>query len=617
MGQWGAFGYAQSGWTAAQILDHFYANTTPDVIDPNGDMTVRLTKFDGIDLITEQEKGHLQVTQGASTIVGPGGGQLAVRVHRNGPNSFRVDTAPNCGGPWTAVRDGLPSSVIVSPTQPDTDHTEMLQACEAGGSRWVRGSLWAVEGENSIRTVNHVALDKYVQGVVPRESPSTWPAAALQAQAVAARSYGWSENRYGYAKTCDTTACQVYGGVAFQGGGPFTDLEQPSTNAATTATAGGIRRLNGGVARTEFSSSTGGFSAGGTFPAVQDDGDATGGNPNHTWTASIPVATIQSQYPSIGQLSAVDVTQRNGLGDWGGRVVTLVLRGTSGNQTLSGDQFQAAFGLKSNWFTVVNNPSGGLVGYWVVARDGGVFTFGNARFYGSTGNMRLNQPVVGMAAVPGGTGYWLVASDGGIFSFGPGAQFYGSTGSMRLNKPIVGMAAAPGGGGYWLVASDGGIFTFGPGAQFYGSTGAMRLNKPIVGMAPTPTGRGYWLVASDGGIFTFGDAGFFGSTGSLKLNQPIVGMAARPQSDGYWLFARDGGVFTFGGAGFQGSMPGIGAAGPAAGGRATATGGGYLLVTADGRVYPFGDGPNFGGVRDQVANYTGTALGIDALAGSG
>ena len=100
-----------------------------------------------------------------------------------------------------------------------------------------------------------------------------------------------------------------------------------------------------------------------------------------------------------------------------------------------------------------------------------------------------------------------MASDGGIFTFGD-AGFFGSTGGTQLNRPIVGMAPTPTGHGYWLVASDGGIFTFGD-AGFYGSTGETQLNRPVVGMAPTPTGHGYWLVASDGGIFTFGDAGFY------------------------------------------------------------------------------------------------------------
>ena len=67
---------------------------------------------------------------------------------------------------------------------------------------------------------------------------------------------------------------------------------------------------------------------------------------------------------------------------------------------------------------------------------------------------------------PGGGGYWLVASDGGIFSFGD-ARFYGSTGNIKLNAPIVGMAADSSTGGYWLVGSDGGIFS--EGAPFYGA----------------------------------------------------------------------------------------------------------------------------------------------------
>ena len=125
-----------------------------------------------------------------------------------------------------------------------------------------------------------------------------------------------------------------------------------------------------------------------------------------------------------------------------------------------------------------------------------------------------------MAATPTGDGYWLVASDGGIFSFGD-AAFYGSTGDLTLNQPIVGMAATPTGDGYWMVASDGGIFSFGD-AGFFGSTGAITLKKPIVDMAATPTGEGYWLVAEDGGIFTFGNAAFKGSTGAMKLNGKII-----------------------------------------------------------------------------------------------
>ena len=224
---------------------------------------------------------------------------------------------------------------------------------------------------------------------------------------------------------------------------------------------------------------------------------------------------------------------------------------TYGNQPFCGST--GSIFLNQPVVGIANTADAG--GYWTVARDGGIFSFGDATFYGSTGSIHLNQPIVGMAATPSGHGYWLVASDGGIFSFGD-ATFYGSTGSIHLNQPIVGMAATPSGHGYWLVASDGGIFSYGD-ATFYGSTGSLHLNRPIVGMAATPSGHGYWLVASDGGIFSYGDATFYGSTGSTRLNQPIVGMAATSSGHGYWLVASDGGIFSYGDSTFYGSTGSI------------------------------------------------------------
>jgi hypothetical protein len=83
----------------------------------------------------------------------------------------------------------------------------------------------------------------------------------------------------------------------------------------------------------------------------------------------------------------------------------------------------------------------------------------------------LNKPACAIERTPSGNGYWIFAEDGGVFSFGD-AQFYGSAGSLPLNKPIVGATVAPNGDGYWLVAADGGVFAFGPGAPFHGSAAA-------------------------------------------------------------------------------------------------------------------------------------------------
>ena len=120
-----------------------------------------------------------------------------------------------------------------------------------------------------------------------------------------------------------------------------------------------------------------------------------------------------------------------------------------------------------------------------------------------------------------------------IFAFGS-ATYFGSTGSMLLNYPVVGIAATADGKGYWEVASDGGIFSFGD-AAFYGSMGATILNRPVVGIAATADGKGYWEVASDGGIFSFGDAVSYGSEGGSPLAHPVVGIATIVGGGGYLL----------------------------------------------------------------------------------
>ncbi len=218
-------------------------------------------------------------------------------------------------------------------------------------------------------------------------------------------------------------------------------------------------------------------------------------------------------------------------------------------------------------------------GLWLVASDGGVFAFGSAGFYGSTGSVPLNQPVTGMAVTADGRGYWLVASDGGVFSFGD-ANFYGSMGGSHLNSPIIGIAVSPDGSGYWLVGADGGVFAFGD-ARFAGSTGGMTLHAPIEGIAGNGTG-GYWLVAADGGVFSYGGAVFLGSMGGTRLDAPVAGIARSPGGSGYWLAGADGGIFAFGDAAFHGSLVNAGMAPqqnyPIGSIAATPDGSGYWLL---------------------------------------
>jgi SpoIID/LytB domain protein len=592
MGQYGALGYALApfNWTYTQILGHFYSGTVRAVVSSTQLVNVRLDELDGATSVR---------------FSAPPGGQLYL--------------------------DGRPaaSPAIVSRTSADQTVTARQGSVAVDvqvSGPWSTGAARSFVGTVVVKAAvaqvwNVLPLDRYVEGVVPRESPASWPLAALEAQAVAARSYALSHLGSSPPTVCDTTACQVYGGDPTQ----YPNSDSANSNAAVTQTAGQI--LEWGVdappgfgatqpALTEYSSSTGGYTAGGLFPAVVDLGDATPSNPNHSWTQSVPTSTVQAAYGgTVGTLQSIVVTQRNGLGDLGGRVLQLVLTGSAGRVTLTGNQFAAVARLRSNWFSVANalGSSGGIDGYWVVASNGAVYPFGSAVNYGSMVGRRLNAPVIGMATTFDGGGYWLVAGDGGIFSFGD-AHFYGSTGNIRLNRPVIGMAPTPDGRGYWLFAGDGGVFTFGD-ARFYGSTGNIRLNQPVVGMTATPDGRGYWLVATDGGVFSFGDARFFGSTGNVRLAQPVVGMVATGTGQGYWLVGRDGGVFTFGNARFVGSLPGEGIRDTVTSVAATADGGGYLLSGAGGRVYTFGDAPFFGDPASGVPGWNSVALGVFAKRG--
>jgi SpoIID/LytB domain protein len=356
MGQYGAQGYAGFGWTSASILDHFYSNTVAAALAPNQQMSVRITSLDGLDVaITSQSE--FQVDQ---YVMQPG---QAVYFRTDGAGNYFIRGATGCGGSL------LPEVQVAGPVfatsragDPGNDLTKMLSIC--GGNTY-RGALAFIleAGSPPIEhTVNLVGLEDYLRGVVPRESPSWFASAALQAQAVAARSYSMGEGgeggqRYAYAKTCDSTACQVYGGAAVNG----TRLETASTDAAIAQTAGLVRRFgDGSLARTEFSSSTGGWTAGGVFPAVPDDGDSVASNPNHNWVKSLSTSALASYY-AVGSFVDLQITQRNGFGDWGGRPTKVAIVGTTKTVTVTGAQFQGNQGLLSDWFTTDASNGPGAV----------------------------------------------------------------------------------------------------------------------------------------------------------------------------------------------------------------------------------------------------------------
>jgi len=383
LSQYGALGYAINfGWSATQILDHYYGGTVSSTAPPS-DMTVRITALDNQQTAVVHDEGAA-VVEGYTPAPGQPAAWRALVAREFAQGHYRVwgrvdgnvcpGTGDNLDDPaagWSVVIADQPTSVTFRPladTSGSGDPSDLLGLCEpaTGRVRYYRGSLRAIN--NSVganRTVNQVPLEQYLRSVVGGEVSTGWAALgngngaeALRAQAVAARSYGLSENKESIAKTCDNI-CQTYRGAGYRSGvgGAFVAQEFAQTDAAVAATAGVVRRYGsdaGAIAYTMFSSSSGGFTAQNPFgfTPVVDEGDAVAGNGGHTWTKTIDSSTIEQAYPTIGTYTRITVTSREGNGEWGGRVLSMNVTGTNATVTVTGAAFRSALGLKSSWFQV-------------------------------------------------------------------------------------------------------------------------------------------------------------------------------------------------------------------------------------------------------------------------
>ncbi|MHB8293754.1 MAG: hypothetical protein ACYDH5_03855 [Acidimicrobiales bacterium] len=252
----------------------------------------------------------------------------------------------------------------------------------------------------------------------------------------------------------------------------------------------------------------------------------------------------------------------------------------------------------SRFVGIAATPSGG--GYWLAQAGGGVFTFGNAAFYGSlqSEHVTSSAPITGIAPTPDGRGYWLVAANGAVFSFGD-ARYYGSLPAKRLSPlgEIVGITPTSNGQGYWFVGADGGVFSFG-NAPYYGNA---QDGVPKVGLLSTPGAKGYIIPTAVGiAADRSGDAAptspSYVGRGPIPLRTLLSGAAMNPNGTAYREVGTDGGVFDFGGAAFYGSLPamGIKPAAPIVGIARTANGNGYWLLGADGGVFSFGNARFYG-----------------------
>ncbi len=210
-------------------------------------------------------------------------------------------------------------------------------------------------------------------------------------------------------------------------------------------------------------------------------------------------------------------------------------------------------------------PTADEGGYWLVASDGGIFAFGDAGFHGSIPGLglapagsglshALNAPIVGMVPSADGGGYFMVASDGGVFAFGD-ARFEGSCpGIGGCSGAAVAVVPDATGQGYWLVTQAGDVYTFGD-APYFGAPGPQ--GSPITAAVRSADGHGYYVLLANGTVYGYGDAvSHGGPSGSVGGFDPASAIFTDTGGGGYWVASAAGDVFTYGDAPNDGSMAG-------------------------------------------------------------
>jgi SpoIID/LytB domain protein len=334
MAQHGAQGAALQGLTHQEIAEFYYPGTTwgtargkvSVLISADTSKDVHVVASGGLRLralasgkVFELAKARPRATRWRITPVSGGRSQVSYRTSA-----------------WKVFRTLRGDAEVFTPGAPTT------LVLPKGARAAYRGKLRSVNKD----TVNVLPLDRYLQGVVPQEMPPLWEPEAVQAQAVAARTYAAFERAQPIAshyQICDTTSCQVYGGA---------DAEHPAATAAIRATRGEVLLHEGLPAFTQFSASSGGWTSAGSAPylvAQQDPYDGWSGNPHSSWQMLVSDGTVEKAFPGIGNLTRIQFAGRDGNGEWGGRVDSVTVTGSGGSKTVSGEDFRFRLGLRSEW----------------------------------------------------------------------------------------------------------------------------------------------------------------------------------------------------------------------------------------------------------------------------
>ncbi len=369
LSQYGAQGAALRGLTAAQIIAFYYSNTAL-VAKPAATIRVQLGDMGSYTTVAARAGLTVSGVSGALPTAG-------ISRYRLVPSGAGLALQRLTGSTWATVKAGLPSRADFS------DGTSVRLFHGDGSYTEYRGTVGAVRSGAGEITVNRLGLDAYVQGVVPREMPASWSPAALQAQAIAVRSYARYALEHNAASAydiCDSSNCQVYGGMQrYSAAGVAQYGEDARANAATVATANRVATYQGATIFAQFSAADGGWTTAGGQPyllAKADPYEQYAGGPYLNWVRSATPAAVAGYY-GLARVTAIRITGRDGNGQWGGRVTTAIVDGTTAagaarSVSTNGDSLAAALGVPHAWFQIQVSVPSAPTAVSAAAGDGGV-----------------------------------------------------------------------------------------------------------------------------------------------------------------------------------------------------------------------------------------------------
>jgi SpoIID/LytB domain protein len=319
MSQYGVLGAANAGLGPVQML-HFYYPHARLVTQP----------VQAIRVAISQAPGYTTVFGGAPNLRLDGVGRLPAgyAMFRLVPDGSGLAVQGKRNGSWTTLGSGLPSHADFFSSQ----HFLRILRNDGTSARYF-GRMGAVRSGGGEITVNTVALDHYVAGVVAREVSVSWPLAARAAQAIAARSYALaSKGAHGGESydICDSTACQVYGGMSqLDASG---NVIWRADQAAVAATRYQALTYQGSPIWAMYSASNGGATVNGGEPyfTAQNDPYDTVALAHDPYLSQSRTVSATAFASAFGLRSVTSITvKRDGIGPWGGRVRSAAVTGST------------------------------------------------------------------------------------------------------------------------------------------------------------------------------------------------------------------------------------------------------------------------------------------------